>query len=496
MSFWEQKICSAEEAASFISDGDIVGVSGFTLSGYPKVVPAALAKRAEAFHAEGLPFQISLYSGASTGELCDGVLAKANAISFRAPYQSNPSLREKINRGQIHYIDFSLGVMGRLLREGVIVPPDVCIIEVSEITEDGRIYLSTSGGNSRVFLESASKIILELNTRYTGKFRGLHDVYLPELSPNANPIPMRQVSDRAAEDFLKIPEHKLVAVVLSSAFDEIKPFVPPDNTSETIASLILEFLKTETKKGRLKEGFAFQSGVGNVANAVLTSMAKDPHLNKVNLFTEVIQEACISLLENDKLQMASGTSLMLSAEMQERFLSNLDIWKRHFILRQQEVSNSVELILRLGVISMNTALECDIFGNVNSSHVLGSAIMNGIGGSADFARHARLGFFMTPSTAKNGTISSIVPLVSHVDHTDHDTMFFVTEQGIADLRGLSAEQKAIAIIENCAHPDFRSELKSILNYGKSKAKGMHIPLALSKAFSFHERLEKENTMKL
>src|SRR5690554_8054291 len=96
---------------------------------------------------------------------------------------------------------------------------------------------------------------------------------------------------------------------------------------------------------------------------------------------------------------------------------------------------------------MNTALEMDIFGNVNSSHVNGSSIMNGIGGSADYARSCYLGFFMTPSDAKGGTLSTIVPMVSHVDHTDHDTMICVTERGLADLRALDPMGKAKRVIE-------------------------------------------------
>ena len=97
--------------------------------------------------------------------------------------------------------------------------------------------------------------------------------------------------------------------------------------------------------------------------------------------------------------------------------------------------------------------------------------MNGIGGAADFARNCALGFFLTPSVAKDGAISSIVPYVSHVDQTDHDTMIFVTEQGLADLRGLAAEERARLIIKNCAHPDFREPLTDFLEYSLKHAKG-------------------------
>jgi succinyl-CoA:acetate CoA-transferase len=86
---------------------------------------------------------------------------------------------------------------------------------------------------------------------------------------------------------------------------------------------------------------------------------------------------------------------------------------------------------------MNGMIEADIYGNVNSTYVAGIRVTNGIGGSGDFARNGYLSVFMSPSIAKVGVISGIVPMVSHVDHTEHDTMVIVTEQGLADLRGLS-----------------------------------------------------------
>ena len=165
MNWIEGKKCSAEDAAAMIQNGDILGVSGFTLAGYPKAVPLALAARAEKLHAAGTPFQVTLYAGASTGDSCDGALARAGALKLRMPYQSNPSLRKGINDGSIRYIDAHLGKMGYLVRTGAVPAPTVAVIEVSAILPDGRVCLSTSGGNSVCYLDMAPKIILELNTR-------------------------------------------------------------------------------------------------------------------------------------------------------------------------------------------------------------------------------------------------------------------------------------------------------------------------------------------
>lgn len=487
MDWITSKKCSAEDAAAMIQDGDILGVSGFTLAGYPKAVPLALAARAEKLHAAGEKFQVTLYAGASTGDSCDGALARAGAMKMRMPYQSNPSLRKGINDGSIRYIDAHLGKMGYLVRTGAVPPPTVAIIELSAILPDGRVCLSTSGGNSVCYLDMAQKIILELNTRLGDSCMGFHDNDLPELPPHARPLAIYSAGDRAGDEFVKVDAGKVVAVVENDGYDEVTPFVEPDDVSRNIGERILDFIRYEESHGNLPKGMAYQSGVGKVANAVLCAMANDERLGRIDLFTEVIQEAVLPLLKNGKLGVASGTALTLSERAQREYVQNAADWKKHFVLRQQEVSNSPDLIRRVGVISMNTALEADIFGNVNSSLVCGSAMMNGIGGSADFARNCALGFFLTPSVAKGGAISSIVPYVSHVDHTEHDTQIFVTEQGLADLRGLASEDRARLIIKNCAHPDFREPLMDFLEYGLKHAKGKHLPLALDRAFEMHSR---------
>ena len=405
MDWIASKKCSAADAAAMIENGDILGISGFTLAGYPKAVPSALAARAEKLHGEGKPFKVSLFSGASTGDSCDGALARANAIDLRMPYQSNPSLRKAINDGSIRYIDAHLGKMGYLVRTGAVPTPKIAVIEVSAILPDGRVCLSTSGGNSVCYLERSEKIILELNTRLGDSYMGIHDNALPELPPHARPLAIYRAGDCVGEDLVKIDPNKVIAIVENSGYDEVTPFVEPDSVSTNIAERILDFIRFEESKGRLPKGMAYQSGVGKVANAVLTAMANDERLGQIDIFTEVIQAAVIPLLKKGKLGVASGTALTLSQGAQDEFIRNAADWKKHFVIRQQEVSNSPDVIRRIGVISMNTALEADIFGNVNSSLVCGSSMMNGIGGAADFARNCALGFFLTPSVAKGGAVS-------------------------------------------------------------------------------------------
>ena len=121
-------------------------------------------------------------------------------------------------------------------------------------------------------------------------------------------------------------------------------------------------------------------------------------------------------------------------------------------------------------------------------------MMNGIGGSADFARNALLSIFITPSTAKNGAISSIVPMVSHVDHPEHDVDVIVTEYGYADLRGRSPRERAERIIENCCHPLYRTLLRDYFERAKSVSGAQHTPHLLDEALSWHSRYLKTGSM--
>lgn len=139
---------------------------------------------------------------------------------------------------------------------------------------------------------------------------------------------------------------------------------------------------------------------------------------------------------------------------------------------------------------MNTALEADIFGNVNSTHVLGTKMMNGIGGSADFCRNAYLSIFSCPSIRKGGKISTIVPMVSHLDHSEHSVKILATEQGVADLRGKDPRQRAETIIENCVHPMYKELMWDYLKLSK----GGHTPHTLKAAFALHHAFSEKGDM--
>ncbi|MGE8280093.1 MAG: acetyl-CoA hydrolase/transferase C-terminal domain-containing protein, partial [Stenotrophomonas sp.] len=177
------------------------------------------------------------------------------------------------------------------------------------------------------------------------------------------------------------------------------------------------------------------------------------------------------------------------------FKRNIKFYRERIIMRTQEISNHPELVRRLGCIGMNGMIEVDLYGNVNSTHVMGSRIMNGIGGSGDFTRNGFLSTFLSPSMAKGGSISAIVPMVSHVDHTEHDVSIIVTEQGLADLRGLPPRARARTVIDNCAHPDYRDQLNDYFGRACRDSYGKHTPHLLPEALSWHQRYIDTGTMK-
>jgi len=478
----------AAQAAEWIQPGMAVGMSGFTGAGYPKAVPQALAARMEAARERGEPFTLRVLTGASTAPELDGALARAGGIDFRLPYQSDPELRARINRGEIEYMDIHLGHVAQYAWFGFLGKIDVAVVEVAGILPDGRLIPSTSVGNNKTWLDLADKVIIEVNHRQPLGLDGMHDIYYgTALPPARKPVPLLQPGDRIGEPWLRVDPDKIVAVVETDAPDRLGSFAPPDETSRAIAANLVEFFRHEIRAGRLSDQLLpLQSGVGNIANAVLAGL-QEGGFRGLTAFTEVIQDGMLDLIEAGVITMASATALSLSPEAVERFAGNIDLFRERIVLRPQEISNHAELVRRLGCIAMNGMVEADIYGNVNSTHVAGSTIINGIGGSGDFARNGFLSCFVTPSTAKGGAISAIVPMVSHVDHNEHDVDVIVTEQGLADLRGLSPKQRARAVIANRAHPDYRDALQDYFDRALAGSRGRHTPHLLGEALSWHQR---------
>ena len=485
-------ILTPQEAAELINHDDNLCLSGFTASGTPKVVTQALAERAIKEHEAGRPFKVNVFTGASTNRWADGALAAANAINRRTPYQSTPELRQRINNHDCHYFDLHLSELAQKVRYGVYGDIDVAIIEVADVMDNGEVVLGTGVGNVPTYAALAKKVILELNTKLPKKLHGFHDIYMPLDPPYRREIPVYKPSDRIGAPTLKINPAKIVGVVHSNSYDGIKGFSELDDTTLQIGANVCGFLIGELRAGRLpKEFLPIQSGVGNVANAVLFGLAEAKEIPQFEMYTEVIQDAVIELMKQGRCKFGSTCSLTISDKLEEELFSNIDFFRDKLVLRPAEISNNPEVIRRLGLITMNTALEADIYGNINSTHVLGTRMMNGIGGSGDFTRNGYLSIFSCPSITKGGMISNIVPMVAHVDHSEHSVDVIITEQGVADLRGLDPVQRAKVVIENCAHPIYRPLLREYLSFGKSGQTNITVEAALA----FHAAFKANGDMR-
>ena len=490
------RVMSADQAALLVQDGETVAVSGFTPSGCPKAVPLALAEQVRSGQRK---LRLGLFSGASTGEELDSAWAELGMIARRLPYMTSKALRTAVNGGgaePVAYTDLHLGFVAQNARYGFYGPIHTAIIEAAAITEEGNLIPTTAVGCSQTWIDLANKVIVELNLRQPAELEGFHDICRLKDPPEREPIPLTSAAQRIGVPWLSCPQEKIAAVVISNLPEKPRPLAPEDEVSKKIARNIVAFLKAEKAAGRLSaDTCPLQSGVGSVANAVLLGL-KDSDFEHLRFFSEVMQDGILDLLDAGKADMASATSLSLSEEGMARLLSRLEDYRGKLLLRDSEISNSGEVIRRLGVIAMNTAVEADIYGNVNSSQMNGTSVYNGIGGSGDYARNSAISIFMTNSVAKNGKISSIVPMVTHVDHCEHDVDVLVTEQGYADLRGLSPKERAERIIENCAHPAYRPQLRAYFDAACAATHGAQTPHLLDRCFSFHEQLKKTGSMRL
>ncbi|MDR0647678.1 MAG: succinate CoA transferase [Puniceicoccales bacterium] len=484
---------TASEAAMLIQNGQCVACSGFTPAGCAKAVPRALGERASSLHQLGENFRIKLLSGASTGDCIDGALSRANAIECKIPYQANKDLRTLINAGHIAYADLHLSRLCPFIHQGLWGPIHWAIVEVADYSQAGELLLTGSVGATPTFCQHAEKIILEHNTYHPTFIQGLHDIYTPSNPPHRKIIPLENVHDRIGTHVVQVDPQKIVGVVHTCEPDNVSDFKASNPIDQRIGELTAEFFIQEMENGRIPSSFLpIQSGVGNIANAVLKTMGEQAKIPPFAMYSEVAQNAVIELIQEESIYFASATALTVTNTWFQHIYNHWDFYKSKLVLRPEEITNHPEIIQRIGLLSLNTALEVDCFGNVNSTHICGNAIVNGIGGSGDFTRNAYISIFVLPSTTKNGTISGIVPFCSHIDHTEHDVQIIVTEQGIADLRGKSPTQRATCIVENCAHPDYKPLLRDYLRLGQSG----HIKHDLNHAFSFHNAFLKTGDMRL
>ena len=449
------KLMSPEEAVKLVLNHDKIGISGFTKTGEPKVFIPTLARH---FAKNAPDHRVSLYTGASLAEEVEGPIAPY--LEERAPYMSSSTSRKRIHSGEMDFADIHLSHFARNLAYGFYGDLNLAVVEATRILPDGGVILSGSVGISAEALTHAKKVILEVNTTLPD-YTGFHDIALPNVYPDVNwPIPIVNIGDRVGLPYVKLDKSKVIAVIESNQPDYPVAFKSVSPAETRIAQNVIEFLLYCNKRFNWNDRLPpMQSGVGNIANAIVGGLYDSP-FKKIRFWTEVFQDGMMRYVEDDeKFEGASATAVSFSQSARDDFHRLFAKCREKLVLRPMWLSNNGEIITRMFVVAMNTPIEVDIYGHVNSTHVDGSKVINGLGGSGDFFRHAYLGVVHTPSVRKlkdGRTVSCVMPYVRHIDHTEHDIHCVVTEQGFAlNLRIRSARHRAEEIIEKCAHPHFR-----------------------------------------
>ena len=471
----------AGEAASLVTFGMTVAVGGYTSCGYPKTVIRALADRKTA----GEDLWLNIISGANNG-FVDTILAEQEIIRYRAPMIESKVLASQVNKGQVRYCEQQMNKMPRLLKTEAFGHIDVAIVEALAVYEDGSLVPTNAVGMMPNLIAMADRVIVEINTAMPLEMEGMHDIFLPE----GGPVPLTSCDERIGQKTVPCPVEKIAAIVASDILDEVAELAPVKPAQKAVSDNLLNFLELEMKKQGKTTLPPIQTGFGNLAAEIVTGLGESS-FRDLEFFGGVAQEANIRLVKDGKARAITCGSVKCSEPVLQ-WLWEEEKVREKVIFRNGEVTNSSEVIARLGPVTLTSGIEMDIYGNVNSSHISGSRVVNGLGGGANFAQNGSLSVMMIVSENKGGAISTIVPMVSHQDISEHDIDVVVTEHGVADLRGLSDVDRANAIIENCSGL-YKEQLKDYLKRAVETTGGHH-PVLLDEAFSWHRALKEQGTM--
>lgn len=468
-------IMSSAAAAAQIPPNATVVTSGFGSVGYPKAVPLAIADSDD-------QHSLTVITGGSVGEEIDTKLVESGDMARRFPYLGTQTARDAANTNELAFHDRHISQLTDEVRSGQFGPIDIALIEAVAVGEDWLIP-GPCLGQTPGYIKAADRLIVEVNTAHPLTLGQVHDIYTPALPPNRDPIPLDSPTGRIGSDHVSFNPDKLTAVVKTDRRDSTYDFRDPTETDRAIAGNLGSFLSDETARNpAMSESVRIQFGVGSLGNALASTLA-DIDIGDRDLvyYGEVIQDGILDLLDAGRLAGASATSLALTRAGQDRFIEHIGEYSDNVVLRPSSISNGAELIERFGVVAVNSALEVDLSGQINSTHIDGTHVINGVGGSGDFNRSALVTVAALPSSARNGDISRVVPMVPHIDHTEHDIDVIVTEQGVADLRGKSPRERAVELI-SVAHPSFRDELRDYIDCGQQY--GGHITHDLETALSW------------
>ncbi len=478
-------VVSAEQAAASIKDGMTVAMSGYAMAGYPKAIVEALVKRKQ----NGEDLSINLITGANVPWV-DDKLGMEKIIARRVPMIASRILASQANAGSLRYVEQQMCKMPRMLRNGSFGKIDIAIVEALGFNENGALIPSSSVGMVHHLMATADAIIVEVNAAYPETLEGLHDIYVPMAPPKTEPIPLTQTGQRIGKTAIPLELDKILYIVETNSAEDLGLQAKGTTQTDKIAEHLFEFLALEFEGGGGKLP-PIQIGFGSIANSIADAFMHS-NFSDLEFFCGGVTEPVMELLAAGKATAISTGGIGMSPRVEEILNTTPNLSDR-LIIRNGDITNNAEVIGRLGLIALNTGIEIDIYGNVNSSHIAGSRVVNGIGGGASFAQNSGLSVIVIPSISKGGAISNIVPMVSHQDICEHDVDIVVTENGLADLRGLDEGERADVIIKNCASEMYQNQLIKYLSDARETCGGHH-PQLPQEAFEWYTRLRTEKTM--
>lgn len=392
-------------------------------AGEPKVLVEEVARQAQRFDALEVAELLSMrWSAALVQPALQGHI-RVNALFIGA------AVRDAVQRGEADYTPVFLSEIPALFKPGGPLPLDAALIQVSPPDTHGFCSLGVSVDVVRSAAENAKLVIAQINPRMPRTW-GASFLHTSQIHYGVE------------------AEAPLVTLPPEAA----------DPIQDQIGSFVAELID---------DSCTLQTGIGGIPNAVLSRLGDRRNLG---FHTEMFSDGVVELVKKGVVTGAAKpvwpgkivTSFLLGSEALYEFAHN----NPGVEMQPSEVTNDPWIIARHpNFVAINSALCIDLTGQVNADSI-GTRFYSGIGGQVDFLRGAARSpggrpVIALPSTAKNGTISRIVPILAPgagVVTSRGDVHHVVTEWGRVNLHGLSIRQRARALI-SIAHPSFRESLE-------------------------------------
>lgn len=415
---YQEKLTTPEQAAAIVKSGDNLCFP--ICAGEPTLFVQAVAARKREL--EGVIVN-------QQHHLCPDYLTEDSVSHIRVnSWFTSGVSRKAVQNGWADFVPNYFHEVPKLLDE--YWPIDIAGTVVSPMDEHGYFTCSLSVAYTMLAVQKAKKVVVQVNPSAPRTYGNCH-IHVSEV------------------DCIIECDEPLI---------ELNP--PPISTvEEAIGNYIAELID---------DGSTLQLGIGGIPNAVCNAL-----LNKKDLgiHTEMITDGMVDLIlggavNNSRKNTHRGKTIGTFALGTKRLYEFMD---KNPIIEMHPVdytNDPYNIGKNDKVVSINATVEVDLLGQCCSESV-GHVQWSGTGGQADFVRGANISrggksFITTGATAKKGTISSIVPTLQAgavVTTSKNDVDYVATEFGVAKLRGQTARQRALNLIE-IAHPDFRDQLRN------------------------------------